>query len=263
MASAALIASRLTVSMRSWRLADWAVPRCRARDRWLQCSWIVSSMAACHRSRPMMSMITLTLLLVEACVAMGFMHARSSRVTGAWRQNTAPHRALVRASDTDFLFSDNGWVVTLDIGREKNTWMPMQWASSGTRLTLPLSVRFTRDGQAICRAVAPFFSDSRVSDGHMRAEGTWPDLTVRWDLTLTDGYERGDNSLPAGTTVYFAIKMLGSSPSNRGGLLSVLARRMLVRKERRLLGTFTMEPSTGPDADLPPARVYMDDRWCT
>eukprot|EP00316_Scyphosphaera_apsteinii_P024231 CAMPEP_0119314186 /NCGR_PEP_ID=MMETSP1333-20130426/32001_1 /TAXON_ID=418940 /ORGANISM="Scyphosphaera apsteinii, Strain RCC1455" /LENGTH=321 /DNA_ID=CAMNT_0007319249 /DNA_START=85 /DNA_END=1050 /DNA_ORIENTATION=+ len=33
--------------------------------------------------------------------------------------------------------------LTLDIGRERGTWMPAQWAASGARLSLPMRVRFS------------------------------------------------------------------------------------------------------------------------
>lgn len=35
--------------------------------------------------------------------------------------------------------------VTLNVGREPNTWMPAEWAASGGRLSLPLKLRFSTE----------------------------------------------------------------------------------------------------------------------
>ena len=37
----------------------------------------------------------------------------------------------------------SSWKITLNVGREKGTWMPEQWAASGARLSLPLELTFT------------------------------------------------------------------------------------------------------------------------
>ena len=35
------------------------------------------------------------------------------------------------------------WRITLNVGREKGTWMPEDWGASGARLSLPLQITFT------------------------------------------------------------------------------------------------------------------------
>ena len=44
--------------------------------------------------------------------------------------------------------------------------------------------------------------------------------------------------------------------------MSIEATRLLVRRERRMVGTFTTVAQLEPDEDpsLPPARFYFDDR---
>lgn len=152
------------------------------------------------------------------------------------------------------------WLVTLDIGREQNTWMPPQWCARGTRLSLPVRIRFEEPGRAICDAVGPYFPDSTFSEGSAVMQGSWPEQTLRFDLLCVDGYRRGDNFLPANTRIFFACPFLGGQPSKKPGLLSVKQRRMVVRLERRLIGTFRMSPATGEE-QLPPTRVYQDDSW--
>ena len=41
--------------------------------------------------------------------------------------------------------SDFECSVTLNVGREPNTWMPAEWAASGGRLSLPLKLRFSTE----------------------------------------------------------------------------------------------------------------------
>ena len=53
--------------------------------------------------------------------------------------------------------SDFECTVTLNVGREPNTWMPAEWAASGGRLSLPLKLRFSTEqvdlgvpGEEVC-----------------------------------------------------------------------------------------------------------------
>jgi hypothetical protein len=160
----------------------------------------------------------------------------------------------------DLELGSTEWLVTLDIGREQNTWMPPRWCASGTRVSLPLHVRFGADGRATCAQVGPYFDEIQLSAGNIEVGGTWPNKVVRFSLDCTSGYARGDNSLPENTRIYFAHAFLGDAPSKREGTLSVVQRRLLIRKERRLIGTFVMEPKAADDP-VPPARVYFDKRW--
>jgi hypothetical protein len=153
--------------------------------------------------------------------------------------------------------SSTPWVVTLDIGREVSTWMPPRWCTSGTRVSLPLMVSFG-DGRAACTQVGPYFDDIKFDDGDYSVSGAWPNSVVRFSLLCTSGYQRGDNALPAGERIYFAQAFLGGEPSKRPGTLSVIQRRFILRKERRLVGTLSMEPWR--EGALPPARVYFDKR---
>lgn len=152
------------------------------------------------------------------------------------------------------------WLVTLDLGREQNTWMEQRWCASGTRISLPIRVSFGQNGDAVCVAVGSYFDDIRLSPGAVQLDGAWPNNVLRFDLECTSGYVRGDNQLPERTRIYFAHGFLGMDPSKRPGTLSVIQRRLLVRRERRIVGTFTME-RFAPDGQLPPARVYIDKRW--
>lgn len=152
------------------------------------------------------------------------------------------------------------WLVTLDVGREQNTWMDQRWCASGTRISLPLRVRFDQDGSTTCVAVGPYFDDVALSPGKVQLDGSWPHDVIRFSLECASGWVRGDNTLPEATVIYFAHSFLGEEPSKRAGALSVIQRRFLVRKERRLLGTFTMSRFT-PETLLPASRVYIDKRW--
>jgi hypothetical protein len=38
------------------------------------------------------------------------------------------------------------WLLTMDIGREKNTWMPPTWAASGRRMEIPILVTLAANG---------------------------------------------------------------------------------------------------------------------
>ena len=48
--------------------------------------------------------------------------------------------------------------LVLDVGREKNTWMPPAWAASGRRVEVPLGVELRKDGAAVPLGVASFIN---------------------------------------------------------------------------------------------------------
>ena len=48
--------------------------------------------------------------------------------------------------------------LVLDIGREKNTWMPPAWAASGRRVEMPLGIELQKDGAAVPLGVASFIN---------------------------------------------------------------------------------------------------------
>ncbi|KAG8464784.1 hypothetical protein KFE25_010152 [Diacronema lutheri] len=137
--------------------------------------------------------------------------------------------------------------------------MEPRWCASGARLCLPLRVSFSPDGRATCAAVGAYADDICIAPGAVQIDGSWPNNVLRFDLECTSGYTRGDNSLPPHTRILFAHAWLGAEPSVRPGTLSVIQRRLLVRRERRIIGTFSLERFGSKD--LPPCRVYVDKRW--
>jgi hypothetical protein len=76
--------------------------------------------------------------------------------------------------------------LTLDIGRERNTWMPPTWAASGRRLEIPLAVELQPGGTVAPLGVAAFvkfkavlrpqplnsYSSTQFSPSHSRPRTT-------------------------------------------------------------------------------------------
>mmetsp|Transcript_38022 Transcript_38022/g.119353 ORF Transcript_38022/g.119353 Transcript_38022/m.119353 type:complete len:228 (-) Transcript_38022:74-757(-) len=158
------------------------------------------------------------------------------------------------------------WQVTLDFGREKNTWMPPNWASSGLRVEVPLLLELGADGTATPLAEGAY-ANVGAAPGSWEVEGEFPRERLQANVELRKGYERGDNKLPPGTKLFMSIPVFEDRFSARGGTLTVLQRRWLVREERRIVGTFTVDKRIDNDVDvteaeraLPTARTYNDDR---
>ena len=151
------------------------------------------------------------------------------------------------------------WTMLLDFGREKNTWMPPRWAASGRRVEVPLLLELGADGCATPVRAGKFL-DFPLKPGRWRVVGTYPEQRLQLWIE-TDGYVRGDNVLPPGP-LYLSTNVFGRQPSSKPGVMTIEATRLLVRRERRMVGTFKTVAAVEPDEDpnLPPARMYIDSR---
>mmetsp|Transcript_38790 Transcript_38790/g.51111 ORF Transcript_38790/g.51111 Transcript_38790/m.51111 type:complete len:258 (-) Transcript_38790:227-1000(-) len=134
------------------------------------------------------------------------------------------------------------WELTLDIGREKGTWMPPQWGAKGTRVEVDVEVEFTFDetkGQQIVTPIRIFsnFGPIKFSEGPWRIDGQFPNSICRFNLGINE-FVYDDIFLPEGK-IYFNIPCWGSMLSKKTGGLSVRQKRWLVRDESRMLGIFT------------------------
>ena len=133
--------------------------------------------------------------------------------------------------------------VTLSVGREPGTWMPQDWAASGARLSLPLTVRFSEEivdlGFPSEEALNP--SGSRYAkklycDGgsfvgasgavFVKASGgawaTEPSAVpgarkLNFFIDFTEGAKRNDVTLPAGR-VFFSSAMWDSKQALPDGI---------------------------------------------
>ena len=128
----------------------------------------------------------------------------------------------------------SSWRLNLNVGREKGTWMPKEWASSGARLLLPMDVTFSGeplgDGYSLAQRViglgfndlGPIENTRRLdcsggtfvgAQGQVRVDatgGAWSETptgrcgesVVRFYVDFPNGATRNDVSIPAGR-VYF------------------------------------------------------------
>lgn len=156
-------------------------------------------------------------------------------------------------ANSPFSLAPTRWLISMDIGREKGTWMPQSWGISGRRLEVDLSVQFLPDGEMAVEVVSPFI-DMTVGPGKWTvgpAEGSSRRRTNKSSGSLrviadtcrfwveTNGFARGDVSIPPGK-IYFAVPAWGCRLS-RKGLVTVRQRRWIVREESRILGVFGTE----------------------
>jgi hypothetical protein len=111
------------------------------------------------------------------------------------------------------------WVLTVDVGREKNTWMPPQWAVSGMRMRIPFLVKFLPGGLLKPLAVGSYVKLKTLGDGEWRMDGA----TLRCRIDIS-GFERGDVSLPAGP-LFLGIPAWGAVLSRDKGIATIKARR--------------------------------------
>ena len=142
--------------------------------------------------------------------------------------------------------------ITVDVGREPGTWMDKDWASSGARLVLPVSVRFTNErvdlgipgeaalGGRYCRRLEVLDERKTVffvgPNGQVEvpvADGGWSTLPIierrvesgeralRFFLDFPTGAKRNDVSIPSGR-VYFSSALLprDAAPSNSMAVLA-------------------------------------------
>eukprot|EP00903_Cladosiphon_okamuranus_P014178 g13175.t1 len=145
-------------------------------------------------------------------------------------------RARVLAS-SPFSLAPSQWLVMLDVGREKGTWMPQNWGISGRRVEVDLLVKFLPGGDMEAKVDSPFV-DMTVTPGRWSvgaAEGTNRRRPASSLGSLTSdtcrfwveasGLTRGDVTIPEGK-LYFAVPCWGGKLS-RKGLITVRQRRWL------------------------------------
>ena len=161
--------------------------------------------------------------------AAGFAASRSALLHAAASPRASP---ILLSAAVDVMLEGSTWRITLNVGRERGTWMPEDWAASGARLSLPLEVTLTGEplvGRLLDRSVeaaarGPDATDTRklVVASSARFVGAQGEETVnvvggawatsptgrcgesrlRFYLDFPDGAARNDVSIPVGR-VYF------------------------------------------------------------
>jgi hypothetical protein len=126
------------------------------------------------------------------------------------------------------------WKLTLDIGRERGTWMPPEWGASGRRILCPVAVELKEGGVAEPVAVGAFLPMT-LSSGKWRLEGD----ALKFSVGMS-GMSRGDIVLPE-DELHFRTAAWGSTVASKGNLL-LLQTRFGFRKEWRMAGVFKAEP---------------------
>ena len=146
--------------------------------------------------------------------------------------------------------------VNLDFGRETGTWMPPRWASYG-RTEFALDLKYAAGGVV------------EVVDGPRPVRGLALGTNYRWGVTggtwrvdtdaktrqstlrvqlAHDGLSVADCVLDAGDvslSIPVFVGQSGTTVSRKEGLMSIVAYRLLVRKERRLVAAV----AAGEDMD--------------
>lgn len=152
-----------------------------------------------------------------------------------------------------FSLAPTKWLIMMDIGREKGTWMPQSWGISGRRVEVDITVQFLPGGEMVAVLDSPFI-DMAVRPGRWnvgpsegsnlrRRKPAASGLNVISDTCRfwveTDGFARGDVTIPAGK-LFFAVPAWGGQLS-RKGLVTVRQKRWIVREESRILGVCATE----------------------
>mmetsp|Transcript_28639 Transcript_28639/g.46025 ORF Transcript_28639/g.46025 Transcript_28639/m.46025 type:complete len:268 (-) Transcript_28639:182-985(-) len=117
------------------------------------------------------------------------------------------------------------WMFTLDIGREKNTWMPPQWAASGRRMQIPMLCTF-KEGGVIESRIGPYLSMG-IGEGNWRKVGN---LLKFW--IEIEGFEKFDVSLPKGK-LHFTTNAWGNVLRQKGNVLTIRAVRFYLQHSWR------------------------------
>ena len=133
------------------------------------------------------------------------------------------------------------WRLTLDIGRERGTWMPPEWGASGFRVILPMAVELGANGVVTPIAIGGF-APMTVSAGKWRLEGD----ALKFDVK-TSGMAKGDVTLPE-DSLHFRTAAWGGTMASRGNLM-LLQTRFGFRREWRMVGVFKAEPLLDDDED--------------
>ena len=144
--------------------------------------------------------------------------------------------------------SGSTYRINLDFGRETGTWMPPRWAINAGRTEYTLDLTFEDAGVAtvasparplrgLALATNAKFPVERAS---WRVDSDKGGSTLRCLLTH-GGLSVSDCELEAGE-LYLSIPFFPpATVSRKEGLLSIIAYRFGIRKERRLVGVFFAE----------------------
>ena len=151
-------------------------------------------------------------------------------------------RAPVRMS-----LAGSTYRVNLDFGRETGTWMPPRWAVNAGRTEFTLDLTFEEDGCASASTPRPLRGLALATGTKFPIEqASWRIDTDKGGSTLRcllthGGLAVSDCVLEAGE-LYLSIPFFPpSTVSKKEGLLSIIAYRFGIRKERRLVGVFFAE----------------------
>ena len=152
----------------------------------------------------------------------------------------------VAAVDPDRPLVGSTWDATLDVGRETGTWQPQRWAQQNRAV---FSARLT-----ILPGGRVSVADVRGAKGVAMGTGArWPMEGGRWAteggmlrICLDHaGLEVSDVTLEAGE-LYLGVPYFGGrNVSQKPGTMTIIAYRFVVRKERRIVGTFVMKAAAG------------------
>ena len=164
------------------------------------------------------------------------------------QQRLAPRRSSRRLAPRASLEGATH-ACSLDFGRETGTWMPPRWASYG-RTEFALDLKYAAggvvevvDGPRPLRGLALGTNYRwRVTGGTWRVDtdAKTRRSTLRVQLAH-DGLSVADCVLDAGDvslSIPVFVGQSGTTVSRKEGLMSIVAYRLLVRKERRLVGVF-------------------------
>ena len=143
--------------------------------------------------------------------------------------------------------SGSTYRINLDFGRETGTWMPPRWAVNAGRTEFTLDLTFEEDGCASCSTPRPLRGLALATNAKFPVErASWRVDSDKGGSTLRcllthGGLAVSDCVLEAGE-IYLSIPFFPpATVSKKEGLLSIIAYRFGIRKERRLVGVFFAE----------------------
>jgi hypothetical protein len=132
--------------------------------------------------------------------------------------------------------------LSLDVGRDPGTWMPPQWGLSGRRLCFGVDVELRAAGECVPLAVGAF-AGARFGPGRWTVGDAADADELRLELPLLEPLIRGDVRLD--DVLFLRSRAWGAVVARRGTLL-LRQTRWGVRREFRLVGTFTTETLPPP-----------------
>ena len=144
--------------------------------------------------------------------------------------------------------SGSTYRINLDFGRETGTWMPPRWAVNAGRTEFTLDLAFEDGGVATVASPARPLRGLALATGakfpieqaSWRVDNDKGGSTLRCLLTH-GGLSVSDCELEPGD-LYLSIPFFPpATVSRKEGLLSLIAYRFGIRKERRLVGVFFAE----------------------